>query len=607
MPDQFDITADTLGNLYVRPGLVRNIDDSVVIEVGVLGGDPIFIGGSGRNLILSDFPAGGPNGVWLYHSPGKWRRGVYTLAVDGTTATISDETDAVATLSTGAPLGDYASTTYGETLLGAAFTAVADAEFSSPGTLPTATVSASEGSAAPEPLEPTGDNLWEWVGIDEEWALEIDPLTGRADLSDAAGIVATRSIGPSDDPSGIYEATIHGRLTYNAATPPSAGESTTPPASPDDNDPPTPPGEEAATDPDPDEDFPTDTPPDPESETPVEPRPIFGVLTLRLEQSVDTSEWFGLDLDSAAEVGGGENNLLTYASLTDGTSGDIRWFQYDIDLETAHDELDLSGAEYLKFRILSANGLPGDAESDWTATLIVSHLGESYEKTFTPADTNASNDPMDTVALAPWNPTPESLVGSPWRAVVTTGSTVPPEGVIYVAVHEDGGVLDSVTGPFFSDALPSNTADTFHVTLGYVTSAGIIRQLWTGTGSLGFSASPTFRGITTLAGVTEGVTSLGTVTSSATLSIAKATRLRCRLTASTACTFTMPAATDGKSFILEVEQAASTGNGTATFTGVDWGSAGAPTITATAGKMDVLTFVANGSKWFGSYAQGYTY
>jgi hypothetical protein len=68
----------------------------------------------------------------------------------------------------------------------------------------------------------------------------------------------------------------------------------------------------------------------------------------------------------------------------------------------------------------------------------------------------------------------------------------------------------------------------------------------------------------------------------------------------------MPTATAGKSFVLLLKQAAATGNGTATFTGVKWGTAGAPTITATAGKMDILTFIADGTNWYGSIAQGYT-
>ena len=104
----------------------------------------------------------------------------------------------------------------------------------------------------------------------------------------------------------------------------------------------------------------------------------------------------------------------------------------------------------------------------------------------------------------------------------------------------------------------------------------------------------------------EGVVAIGTVTTSNTLSLANGTVQTATLTASTACTFTMPTATAGKSFILLLKQAAATGNGTATFTSVKWSVAGAPTITATAGKMDILSFVADGTNWYGSYTQGYT-
>lgn len=104
----------------------------------------------------------------------------------------------------------------------------------------------------------------------------------------------------------------------------------------------------------------------------------------------------------------------------------------------------------------------------------------------------------------------------------------------------------------------------------------------------------------------ESVVAIGTVTTTNTLSLSNGTVQTATLTASTACTFTMPTATAGKSFILLLKQAASTGNGTATFTSVKWGTAGAPTITATAGKMDILTFVADGTNWYGSIAQGYT-
>ena len=98
----------------------------------------------------------------------------------------------------------------------------------------------------------------------------------------------------------------------------------------------------------------------------------------------------------------------------------------------------------------------------------------------------------------------------------------------------------------------------------------------------------------TINNYTEGVVAIGTVTSSNTLALTNGTVQTATLTASTACTFTMPTATAGKSFILLLKQAASTGNGTATFTGVKWSSAGTPTVTATAGKMDIFSFVSDG-------------
>ena len=111
---------------------------------------------------------------------------------------------------------------------------------------------------------------------------------------------------------------------------------------------------------------------------------------------------------------------------------------------------------------------------------------------------------------------------------------------------------------------------------------------------------------TTVTNYTESVVAIGTVSSSNTIALTNGTVQTATLTASTACTFTMPTNVAGKSFVLLLKQAAATGNGTATFTSVKWGSAGAPTITATAGKMDILTFIADGTNWYGSIAQGYT-
>lgn len=117
----------------------------------------------------------------------------------------------------------------------------------------------------------------------------------------------------------------------------------------------------------------------------------------------------------------------------------------------------------------------------------------------------------------------------------------------------------------------------------------------------------TFTGNATFAAYTETITASGTVGASATLSIVLGTVLTATLTSATACTFTMPTATAGKSFVLLLKQPSSGTATTATFTGVKWNSGGAPTITATVGKLDIFAFVADGTNWYGTATQGYTY
>lgn len=126
--------------------------------------------------------------------------------------------------------------------------------------------------------------------------------------------------------------------------------------------------------------------------------------------------------------------------------------------------------------------------------------------------------------------------------------------------------------------------------------------------NLGSSQTLTSKTLTnpTVTNYVESVVAIGTVTTTNTISLTSGTVQTATLTASTACTFTMPTNVAGKSFVLLLKQAAATGNGTATFTSVKWGASGAPTITATAGKMDILTFIADGTNWYGSIAQGYT-
>lgn len=109
-------------------------------------------------------------------------------------------------------------------------------------------------------------------------------------------------------------------------------------------------------------------------------------------------------------------------------------------------------------------------------------------------------------------------------------------------------------------------------------------------------------GNTTINAYTESITNGFVNTGSAyTINIANSTIITANLSAT--CTFTMPTATAGKSFILMLKTGA--GTNTATFTNVKFVGNTAPTITATANRMDILTFTADGTNWYGNYAQGY--
>jgi len=105
---------------------------------------------------------------------------------------------------------------------------------------------------------------------------------------------------------------------------------------------------------------------------------------------------------------------------------------------------------------------------------------------------------------------------------------------------------------------------------------------------------------------TEGAVDLGTVTTASTIDLTNGTVQTATLTSSTACTFTMPAAVAGKSFVLFLKQATTTGSGSATFTGVKWPDGTPPTISTTAGQMDILTFTSDGTNWYGTFIQGFT-
>jgi len=171
-------------------------------------------------------------------------------------------------------------------------------------------------------------------------------------------------------------------------------------------------------------------------------------------------------------------------------------------------------------------------------------------------------------------------------SVTITGGSI--TGITDLAVADGGTGASTLTGVLKGNGTAAFTAAT----------AGTDYVTPTGTETL------TNKTLTnpTLTNYTESVVVIGTVGASHTLVLTSGTVQTAILTGSTPCTFTMPTATAGKSFILKLTQPAANPT-TATFTGVKFAGGTAPTITATINAVDILSFVADGTSWFGSAIQ----
>ena len=125
--------------------------------------------------------------------------------------------------------------------------------------------------------------------------------------------------------------------------------------------------------------------------------------------------------------------------------------------------------------------------------------------------------------------------------------------------------------------------------------------------SLVFSTSPTLTTPTltnpTITAYLETAPAIANSSTAVTLALASGTVLSYTLTGN--CTFTMPATTNGTSFIVRLIQDA-TGSRTATFTSVKWPGGTVPTITTTASTgVDIISFVCIASVWYGNAAQAF--
>lgn len=119
----------------------------------------------------------------------------------------------------------------------------------------------------------------------------------------------------------------------------------------------------------------------------------------------------------------------------------------------------------------------------------------------------------------------------------------------------------------------------------------------TGTGAVMLNINPT------ITNYVESVVSIGNSSTAQTLSLTNGTVQTVTMTGN--CTFTMPTATAGKSFILIAVQDG-TGSRIATFTSVKWAGGTAPTMTTTATTgRDIFAFVSDGTNWYGTVAQAF--
>jgi hypothetical protein len=185
--------------------------------------------------------------------------------------------------------------------------------------------------------------------------------------------------------------------------------------------------------------------------------------------------------------------------------------------------------------------------------------------------------------------TPKAITGT-----TVTGTSFVGSGSSLTGVVLTGGALGTPSSGTVTN-LSGTASININGTVGATTpSSGAFTTLSSST-----SFTPT--------AYTETIVASGTVGASATLAITAGTVLTATLTSATACTFTMPTATAGKSFTLLLKQPAAGTPTTATFTNVKWNSGGAPTITATLGRLDIIAFVADGTNWYGTASQGYTY
>lgn len=186
-------------------------------------------------------------------------------------------------------------------------------------------------------------------------------------------------------------------------------------------------------------------------------------------------------------------------------------------------------------------------------------------------------------------------VGTSGQVLTSAGAGSPATwSTLGYATITDDTTTNATRYPLFAAATTGNltteyTSSTkfqFNPSTGYMTVTGL--------------TSPIINN-PTITNYTESVVAIGNSSTAQTLSLTNGTVQTVTMTGN--CTFTMPTATAGKSFILIANTGA--GSFTATFTSVKWPNNTAPTLTTTASNWDIFTFVSDGTNWYGNSAQAY--
>jgi hypothetical protein len=192
-------------------------------------------------------------------------------------------------------------------------------------------------------------------------------------------------------------------------------------------------------------------------------------------------------------------------------------------------------------------------------------------------------------------------LGTPSSGTLTNATGLP----LTTGVTGTLGAANGGTGVANNSASTLTISGAFGTTL---TVSGTTALTLPTTGTLAtLAGSETFTNKTltnpTVTNYVESVVAIGNSGTTQTLSLTSGTVQTVTMTGN--CTFTMPTNVAGKSFVLIATQDG-TGSRTGVFTSVKWAGGTAPTLTTTATTgRDILTFFADGTNWYGTYAQAF--